>query len=60
MRCAHGRDVLGRAFGHDLATTRTPFRTQVNHPVSRLDHVQVVYIDKRSPYSSVREGVTGM
>src|SRR3954471_11637809 len=37
----HLRQLLGRAGRDDLATARSTLRTEINHPVGRLDDVEV-------------------
>ena len=41
-RFLHLRDVFGRAFGDNLTAAIAPVRTEVDDPVSSLDHVKVV------------------
>ena len=38
-----GGDFLGRAFSDDPAARGAPFRPQVNDPVGRFDHVEIVF-----------------
>src|SRR4051812_14323767 len=38
----HLRQLLGRAGRDDLATARSTLRTEIDHPVGRLDDVEVV------------------
>src|SRR6185312_1774968 len=39
-------DRFRRARGHDLAAAGTPLRAEIDHPVRRLNHVQVVLDDE--------------
>src|SRR5690606_40835595 len=45
MRALLRRDRLGRARRDDLTAARAPFGPQIDDPVCRLDHVQVVLDD---------------
>src|SRR6185436_18642627 len=39
------RELLGRPLGDDLPAAVAAFRTEVDHPVRGLDHIQVVFDD---------------
>ena len=38
-------DLFGGALGHDPSAAGTSFRPKVDHPIGRLDHVQIVFHD---------------
>ena len=38
-------DFFRRAFGHNFPTTRATFRAEVNDPIRRFDHIQIVLDD---------------
>src|SRR5688572_28736222 len=42
------RELLGRADGDDLAPLLASFRPEVDDPVGRLDHVEVVLDDEQA------------
>ena len=39
------RDCFRRANGHNAPTLVSPFRSEIDHPIRGLDHVQVVFDD---------------
>src|SRR5918999_737246 len=46
MRRLDRGDLLGRADGHDASAARSPFGTEIDYPVGRLDHVEIVLDDE--------------
>src|SRR3546814_6664374 len=47
MRSWNPGKVFGRADSYNLAARVAAFRTQVDQPVGRPDHIQVVFDDKQ-------------
>src|SRR5882724_6846517 len=39
------RDLFGRALGYDAATAVAAFGTQINHPISLGDEVEIMFDD---------------
>ena len=63
-----GRNPLRRALGHQQTTVRARFWTEINHPVSILDHIQIVLddheavpgVDKSMKYSEQQGNIIEM
>ena len=45
--CGAVDDFFRRAFRHDFSAAGTAFRAEVNDPVRRFDHVQIVLDDEQ-------------
>ena len=40
-------DFFRRTFGHDFSAAGTTFGTEVNDPVRRFDHIQIMFDDEQ-------------
>src|ERR1700721_711892 len=45
VRVSQLRNCFGRAGAHDVSAAGSAFGTEVNHPICRLDHFEVVFDD---------------
>src|SRR5277367_6586598 len=46
VRLRISRDLLGSSGGYNFAAGVAAFGTQVNHPIGRLNHVEIVFDDQ--------------